>query len=87
VVLVRKHFPKMRRKKRDRYWKLKHMAMEVDDGEEAVEDGEKETMTKTKKRRRGKKQQPNDVQKEKDYELFKRDLEEDDEMRKRVNIY
>lgn len=32
LVLVWKTYPKYRRKKRERYWKLKHLKMEVDDG-------------------------------------------------------
>lgn len=32
LVLVRKVFPKYRKKNRSRYWKLKHLNMEVDDG-------------------------------------------------------
>jgi len=33
LVLVRKSYPKYRRKERERYWKLKHLNMQTDEGE------------------------------------------------------
>lgn len=47
LVLVRKIFPKYRKKNRTRYWKLKHLNMEVDDGAEVTEEG-----TKPKKKKK-----------------------------------
>jgi len=52
LVLVRKAFPKYRKKNRERYWKLKHLNMEVDDGAAGVEAEAEEGAPKVK---RGKK--------------------------------
>lgn len=91
LVLVRKAFPKYRKKNRERYWKLKHLNMEVDDGTQGIE-AEAEDGTQAKKR--GKKQKkPSKVQqnaanqKQKDLEIFYQDVEEDPEIGSQINKY
>ena len=61
VVLVRKYFPKYRKKDRSRYWKLKRMNMETQDmnvdGEEEDEEAQKYLKKKSKRGKRPKKTQ------------------------------
>jgi len=53
IVIVKKHYPKFRKRQQKRYWKLKHMNKE-DEDEDMVETAE-EGARKTKKQRRDKK--------------------------------
>jgi nonsense-mediated mRNA decay protein 3 len=73
VVLVKKSYPNRRKKNKTRNWKLKSIAKEVDadDGKGVVG------------RMGGRDQKKVDE----DYEIFLRDLEEDQEMRGTVNLY
>ena len=76
VVLVRKHYPRMRKKKQRRLWKLKHLAKEAGEPEGANE----------KKRGKGGKRDKGD-RGAKDLEDFLNDVEEDRELRAQVNVY
>ncbi|MCO5582995.1 hypothetical protein L7F22_036900 [Adiantum nelumboides] len=75
VVLVKKSYPDTKKRRNRRVWKLKSMAKA---------EGEVETEGKAAVGRRG----GLDGQKvEKDYEMFLRELEEDEELRAGVNLY
>ena len=50
VVLVRKSYPKIRSKRRQRYWKLQHIPKE--DGEADMDDGEPAPKPKGKKKKK-----------------------------------
>jgi nonsense-mediated mRNA decay protein 3 len=78
VVLVKKSYPERKKRSKNRMWKLKSMAKEAEDPatEGAVGRG-------AVGRRGGLDSQ----RVERDYELFLRELEEDDEMRQTVNLY
>ena len=58
IVLVKKTFPKFRKRQKNRYWKLKHFEDDKDAGandeemgqnEEKVDDKDKKSKPKTKK--------------------------------------
>ena len=87
VVLVRKYFPKMRKKNRDRYWKLKHIPMgEEEAPKEEVKEDEKARESKTSRKKKNR----NEVQtrnKARDMEILMRDIEEDPEMAGKVNMF
>ncbi|KAF8633158.1 hypothetical protein AX17_004659 [Amanita inopinata Kibby_2008] len=74
VILVKKTYPNRRKKSRARNWRLKSMAKEASEDESG----------KGVVGRMGGRDQK---KVEEDYELFLRDLEEDEEMRKEVNLY
>lgn len=78
VVLVKKSYPDRKKRSKNRTWKLKSMAKEAEDpaAENAVGRG-------AVGRRGGLDSQ----RVERDYELFLRELEEDEEMRGNVNLY
>ncbi|KZT06977.1 NMD3-domain-containing protein [Laetiporus sulphureus 93-53] len=77
VVLVKKAYPHRRKKNKTRAWKLRSMATE------AGEEGDAVSGRGVVGRMGGR-----DVKKvEEDYELFLRELEEDEEMRGAVNLY
>ena len=78
VVLVKKSYPERKRRSK-RNWKLKSIAKEADDPTAS----EHYTGRGALGRRGGLDSQ----RVEQDYELFLRDLEEDDEMRANVNLY
>ncbi|CAK9112009.1 60S ribosomal export protein NMD3, partial [Durusdinium trenchii] len=71
VVLVRKHYPKWRKRAKQRAWKLRSMVNNVTEGGVA---GFGLVST-------------NDDTLDRDREQFHRDLEEDEEMRERINLY
>ncbi|PFH48142.1 hypothetical protein AMATHDRAFT_6081 [Amanita thiersii Skay4041] len=75
VVLVKKTYPNRRKKSKARNWRLKSMAKEVDESE----GGNKGVVGRMGGRDQKKV--------EEDYEIFLRDLEEDEELRKEVNLY
>lgn len=95
IILVKKTFPKFRKRQRNRIWKLKHfedqemenaepeedeeMPQEGDDDEEQPKQKKKKPVKKKKERKR----RPDTVNQasKKDYELFLQDLEEDPELR------
>jgi nonsense-mediated mRNA decay protein 3 len=77
VILVRKAYPNRRKKNKSRNWRLRSMAKE--EGEE----GETGSGRGAVGRMGGRDQK----KVEEDYELFLRDLEEDQEMRSTVNLY
>lgn len=87
VVVVKKHYPRMRRKNRKRYWKLDRLPMKEDNQQDMEEEEEKDGKKnkKSKKSKRTKNKTEYDQQKE--YEEFLRDLEEDPEYRSAINIY
>ncbi|KAI0918272.1 hypothetical protein AcV5_002298 [Taiwanofungus camphoratus] len=77
VVLVKKAYPNRRKKNRARNWKLRSMAKE--EGEEGDTGGGRGVVGRMGGRDQKKV--------EEEYELFLRDLEEDEEMRGAVNLY
>ncbi|KAF9814203.1 hypothetical protein IEO21_05214 [Rhodonia placenta] len=77
VVLVKKAYPNRRKKARARQWKLRSIA------KEAGEEGETGAARGVVGRMGGRDQR----KVEEDYELFLRELEEDEEMRGAVNLY
>ena len=78
VILVKKSYPDRKKRSKNRMWKLKSMAKEA---EEPTKEG---AVGRGAVGRRG----GLDSQRvEKDYELFLRELEEDEEMRQNINIY
>ncbi|KZT63397.1 NMD3-domain-containing protein [Daedalea quercina L-15889] len=77
VVLVKKAYPHRRKKSRPRAWKLRSIA------KDAGEEGETGAARGVVGRMGGRDQR----KVEEDYELFLRDLEEDEEMRGAVNLY
>ncbi|CAL1698724.1 unnamed protein product [Somion occarium] len=77
IILVKKAYPNRRKKNRTRAWKLRSI------GKEAGEEGETGGGRGVVGRLGGRDQK----KVEEDYELFLRDLEEDEEMRGAVNLY
>jgi nonsense-mediated mRNA decay protein 3 len=77
VILVRKAYPNRRKKNKSRNWRLRSMAKE--EGEEGETGGGRGAVGRMGGRDQKKV--------EEDYELFLRDLEEDQEMRSTVNLY
>lgn len=77
VVLVKKSYPNRRKKNKTRAWKLRSIA------KEAGEEGETGNARGVVGRMGGRDQR----KVEEDYELFLRELEEDEEMRSAVNLY
>lgn len=77
VVLVKKTYPKFRKRQKHRLWKLKHL--EKEDGNEA----QGEDAPKPKK----KKAAHVDQRFEKDYAMFLQDIEEDPELRGQIDLY
>lgn len=100
VVIVRKTYPKMRNRQRNRLWKLKHFDQKKDDEdmneanpEEQAEDEEEQTKKKQKKKssrsqkRKQREENKRDFKNDKDYELFLQDIEDDKEFRGNMNLY
>ena len=77
VVLVRKSYPNRRKKNKARGWKLRSMAKEA--GEEGETGGGRGVVGRMGGRDKKKV--------EEDYELFLREIEEDEELRGTVNLY
>ena len=88
IVLVKKTYPRYRKRQRNRMWKLKHFDDLKKDDIEMGSDEEEEVKEKEKKGRkpRGKKENRN-KEDNKDYQLFLQDLEEDKDLRAQVNLY
>ncbi|KAL5522743.1 hypothetical protein ACEPAG_8761 [Sanghuangporus baumii] len=79
VILVRKHYPNRRKKNRARAWKLKSIAKEANADEAVAAEGRGGVIGRMGGRDQKKV--------EEDYELFLRDIEEDEEVRANVNLY
>ncbi|KAF8699470.1 hypothetical protein AX14_000922 [Amanita brunnescens Koide BX004] len=79
VILVKKTYPNRRKKSKTRVWRLKSIAKEVEEEEGGKGAGQGGVVGRMGGR--------NQKKVEEDYELFLRDLEEDEEMRKDVNLY
>ncbi|TCD61077.1 hypothetical protein EIP91_009061 [Steccherinum ochraceum] len=77
IILVKKAYPNRRKKTRTRAWKLRSIA------KEAGEEGETSNARGVVGRLGGRDQK----KVEEDYELFLRDIEEDEEIRGTVNLY
>ena len=77
IILVKKTYPNRRKKNKARNWKLKSIAKEA--GEEGETGGGRGVVGRMGGRDQKKV--------EEDYELFLRDIEEDEEMRGAVNLY
>ncbi|THH12156.1 hypothetical protein EW145_g200 [Phellinidium pouzarii] len=71
VVLVRKAYPNRRKKNRTRQWRLRSIAKEVEADDGVI----------------GRMGGRDQKKVEEDYELFLRDIEEDEELRAAVNLY
>lgn len=100
VILVKKTYPKFRKRQKSRFWKLKHLNKEKNDeeddkvenpfsdNEEEVEEKKKPTKKPKKMNKKmQKKQDKADLKNDKDYEYFLQDLEDDPELRANVNLY
>ena len=81
VILIRKYFPKYRKNlsKQSRNWKLKHLTKE--------EQEEPQPETTKQKKSKSKPVDKATLDKERDYEMFLQELEDDRELRQHVNIY
>jgi nonsense-mediated mRNA decay protein 3 len=77
VILVKKSYPNRRKKNKSRNWKLRSIAKEA--GEEGETGGGRGVVGRMGGRDQKKV--------EEDYELFSRELEEDEELRGAVNLY
>jgi nonsense-mediated mRNA decay protein 3 len=71
IVLVKKTYPKYRKRRKHRLWKLKHLPKE-----EGVDEDAEPVTTKGKKKGKDSNQRN-----EKDYQMFLQDIEEDPEIR------
>jgi len=97
MIIVKKTFPKYRNRQKNRIWKLKHfedqnMPEEAPEDNFEHEEGEQDKQPekikkKSKKALKKEARQDRDIKKDKDYEYFLRDLEDDPEMRATVNLY
>ena len=91
VVIVKKTYPKYRKNRRARMWKLKHFddlkdVAKVQNDHDMSEEEEEESKQAIKKKvKKGKKVK--ETGDGKDYQLFLQDLEEDKELRSQVNMY
>lgn len=74
IVLVKKTYPRFRKRQKHRLWKLKHL--------EKNEAGEE-----TGKGKRGQVKEGGASKKAKDYEMFIQDIEEDPELRQQFNLF
>ena len=102
IILVKKTYPKFRKRQKSRFWKLRHLNKEKNDEkgdkvenpfssdeEEEVEEKKKNTKSKPKRglKKKNKKEAKQDHKNDKDYEYFLQDLEDDPELRANVNLY
>jgi nonsense-mediated mRNA decay protein 3 len=95
VVVVKKYFPRLRKKNRKRYWKLDRIPMRDEenidlDENKSEDDGEERIISKKAKKakhNRNKKKKKLEKEFQDDFEDFLKDLEEDPEMRGTVNMY
>ena len=78
-MLVRKAYPKIRKRQKARIWKLQHLDKEAL-LENNIHDGKK------KKKDRGAAEQAEERMRQ-DYDDFLQDIEEDPEMRQNINLY
>lgn len=76
VVIVKKSFPKVRKRQANRIWKLNRLDMEKQGDNDRWEDGKK------KKQRQGAV-----ADAKKDFAEFMDEIEEDPEMRANINLY
>ena len=77
VVVVRKAYPKLRKRQKTRIWKLKHLNKESIN-ENNIWEGKKG-------KKKGMEQEED--RKQQDYRDFLEDIEEDPEMRQNINLY
>ena len=90
VVVVKKHYPRMRRKHRKRYWKLDRIPVQNDAGFEEDMDADEEEekfQKKPKKSKKSKKKSKLDQDHEREFEEFLQEIEEDPELRSTMNLY
>lgn len=77
-MIVKKAYPKLAKRDRQRIWKLKHLEKEAEDGENNVHAMKKKSAKEAK----------NLADREmRDYNDFLQDIEEDPEMRANINLY
>ncbi|CAD6893305.1 unnamed protein product [Tilletia controversa] len=79
VILVKKSYPDSKKRRKNRNWKLKSIAKEVEDNADEGAKGGKGAL--------GRRGGLDAARVQKDYELFLRELEEDEELRAGVNLY
>lgn len=95
IIIVKKTFPKLRKRTKQRYWKLKHFEEKEDEemADEEVEEDEdapvarKKTESKRQQKKKQRQAEKADPKNNKDYEYFLQDLEDDEEFRQNVNLY
>ena len=103
IVLVKKTYPKQRKRQRNRLWKLKHfedqdMPQEKEEENEGMDPENSDDEDQTQKKKKGKKEKKKRKERnkkpdtihgasKKEYETFLQDLEEDAELRQQVNLY
>lgn len=73
VVIVKKSYPRVRRRQQKRIWKLQRMDIEMADANEEP--------------RRGKKKVDKESKNDAEYNEFLNDIEEDPELRQNINLY
>lgn len=78
IVLVRKCFPKIRKRQNTRIWKLEHLE------KEGINDN---NIWEGKKGKKNKGAEQADAKMDADYNDFLQDIEEDPEMRQNINLY
>jgi len=78
IIIVKKTYPKLAKRQRQRIWKLKHLMKENEDGDNNIHAMKKKS----------KKEAQNLADREMtDYNEFLQDIEEDPEMRANINLY
>lgn len=103
VILVKKTFPKYRKRQKQRIWKLKHfdkkdedevaqqadaeMGSDLDDDEQEAQQNKTKKVSKRGQKKKQRRADRDDMKNNKDYELFLQDLEDDPELRQNVNLY
>jgi hypothetical protein len=70
VIIVKKHYPKYRKRQKNRHWKLKHLAKEDGPDEGTKGAGGEEGEKKAKKHKKDRKWEHRDNEKKLDYEMF-----------------
>lgn len=100
VILIRKHYPKWRSRDRERNWTMKSIVREAPDtpglgvgvlpGAKSsliISSENNNTSNKNEKKLKGRQAIEAELMEKRDYELFLRDIEEDEEMRSKINLY
>ena len=86
IVIIKKAYPRYRKKAKKRNWKLKHMTKK-DEAEDAADQINQPDKKAVKKNRHNNLEVRQAKEHQRDYEMFLQDLEEDPEFRSQINIY